>query len=145
MRRVLLIVAAALLGACDSSESSSGTPCAMPIDGFCVCGEDAPPVGSVRECSAATMGGAVVCCQGKDDCSCGRFDCSTPSGNFCSCTSVGVGDKVATCSGMICCAAAGGTCSCGTSACSDAETQVSSCTAATARCSNGETRVAKCG
>jgi hypothetical protein len=143
--RFLIFLAATLIVACDSSDGPSSPPCAMPIDGFCVCGADAPPVGVVRECSAATMGGEVVCCQGKSDCICGRFDCSKPSSDSCSCTSIGVGDDVKTCSGTICCASTGGTCRCGTSACRDGDKQVSSCTAESALCSDGTTRVVKCG
>ncbi len=138
----LIVGWAMLVPACSSSSEGKGA-CSNPGNlGFCVC-DGRSAVDPVSECSEATMGGPVVCCKGKDSCTCGLFECSISSLS-CSCTSVGVGGSTDPCTGAICCAAPGGVCSCGSVGCSSNRVQVDSCSSATALCEAGAVRVDKC-
>lgn len=131
---------------CSSDERDERRACSNPLNmGFCVCDRDAPLVDPVPECSEATMGGAVVCCQGPDDCICGLFKCNV-STSSCQCTSVGAGNEPGPCTGQKCCASSGGTCDCSNLgiSCSGDDVEVAECSATTALCGAGKTRVEKC-
>lgn len=129
------------LAACGDSKQPA--PCSWAATDFCLCGASAPPYRVVSECSAATMGGEPVCCQGKEDCICSRMNCLESAPGSCSCY-LGAGSGLRECTGTYCCAS-GDTCSCGDTSCGANAKQVTRCAAATALCAAGEMRVAKCG
>jgi hypothetical protein len=149
MRRAwcLCFAVAALAIACSSSSgggSSSGACEGAAIPTSCECGSGITPVKPVSECSAATVGKPVFCCQGQGDCFCTQYGCQQVSANDCTCDALG--GSLSQCTGTPCCATTGqnaGQCSCGMS-CGATDMMVASCTEDVLQCPPGETRVDKC-
>jgi hypothetical protein len=143
----VFLSAAFLVLACSSSKSGSGSQCegvGIP-QGICDCQAGQTPLQPVAECSAATVGKPVVCCQKPGDCTCYQFGCDQVSASYCSCTPV-AGGSLSQCTGTPCCLTTGmnaGECSCGIS-CGATDMMVASCTSEVILCAPGETRVDKC-
>ena len=142
----MFVAGVVLVVACSSSKSgSSGGSCegaAIPMACDCKAGDS--PLKPVPECSAATVGTPVLCCQSKGDCFCTPFGCQQISAGYCSCDPTG--GSLTQCTGTPCCATTGmnaGQCSCGIS-CSATDMMVPSCTQDVLQCPPGQTRVDKC-
>ena len=137
----------ALVVACGSSASNgSGAPkcdgAGLPT--VCDCQAGHTPVKPISECSQATVGAPVLCCQTQGDCFCTQLTCQQISSNYCTCDPTG--GTLSQCTGSPCCATTGqnaGTCSCGVP-CGATDMMVSACTADVLQCPPGQTRVDKC-
>jgi hypothetical protein len=140
---IACVVAVATIAAACSSDPEPGC---VNRDGSCWCGDMLESADSVSECSAATMGGPVACCDDGRRCECGLYACNFAAAP-CVCTDVGDPHPAAsTCSGTRCCADDPGLCTCGTEnlPCARGSVEVASCSAASSLCRSGERRVDKC-
>ena len=136
----IFVSGAVLVVACKSDGACEGD--GLPLQCDCKAGHS--PVKPVSECSAATVGLPVLCCQSQGDCFCKQFGCTRSNADFCSCNPGG--GSLTECTGPTCCATTGenaGECTCSLS-CGATDMVVPSCTLDVTQCPPGQTRVDKC-